>query len=81
MRRGKFATEARGLWRDLCRLIQLWYRDLVVLQSGGGEHLLHFRDDVETLRAQLAAAGLAVRAFDFRDIGGETFLWITAARP
>jgi len=52
------ATEARGLWRDLCRLIQLWYRDLVVLQSGGGEHLLHFRDEVETLRAQLAAPGV-----------------------
>ncbi len=46
-----------------------------------GQRLFYSHATPENLRAQLAAAGLAVRAFDFRDIGGETFLWITAARP
>jgi len=46
-----------------------------------GQRLIYSHATPENLRAQLAAAGLAVRAFDFRDIGGETFLWITAARP
>ena len=51
MGRDQFATEARCLWRDLCWRIQLWYRDLVVQQNGGGKHLLHFRNEVETRRA------------------------------
>ena len=46
-----------------------------------GQRLFYSHASPETLRAQLDAAGLAVRAFDFRDIGGETFLWVTADRP
>ena len=46
-----------------------------------GQRLFYSHATPENLRVQLEAAGLAVRAFDFRDIGGETFLWITAARP
>ena len=46
-----------------------------------GQQLFYSHTTPETLRAQLAAAGLAVRAFDFRDIGGETFLWVVALRP
>ena len=46
-----------------------------------GQRLFYSHATPKNLRVQLEAAGLAVRAFDFRDIGGETFLWITAARP
>ncbi len=45
-----------------------------------GQRLFYSHASPETLRAQLAAAGLAVRAFDYRDIGGETFLWATVDR-
>jgi ubiquinone/menaquinone biosynthesis C-methylase UbiE len=33
------------------------------------------------LRAQLEAAGFACDSASYRDIGGETFLWITVQRP
>ena len=46
-----------------------------------GQQLFYSHTTPENLRAQLADAGLAVRAFDVRDIGGETFLWVTADRP
>ena len=46
-----------------------------------GQRLFYSHTTPENLRAQLAAAGLAVRAFDSREIGGETFLWVTAAAP
>ena len=46
-----------------------------------GQRLFYSHASPETLRAQLDAAGLAVRAFDLRDIGGETFLWVIAHRP
>ena len=46
-----------------------------------GQQLFYSHTTPENLRAQLADAGLAGRAFDFRDIGGETFLWVTADRP
>ena len=46
-----------------------------------GQRLFYSHVTPENLRAQLAAAGLAIRAFDFREIGGETFLWVTAAAP
>ncbi|HRT05891.1 MAG TPA: hypothetical protein P5204_09345 [Kiritimatiellia bacterium] len=45
-----------------------------------GQRLFYSHTTPEKLRAQLAAAGLAVRAWDFRAIGGETFLWVTAAK-
>ena len=46
-----------------------------------GQRLFYSHVSPEKLRGQLAAANLAVRAFDFRAIGGETFLWVTAQRP
>ena len=46
-----------------------------------GQRLFYSHATPETLRAQLAAADLAVRAFDLREIGGETFLWATVTRP
>ena len=46
-----------------------------------GQQLFYSHTTPATLRAQLEEAGLAVRAFDFRDIGGETFLWVVALRP
>ena len=45
-----------------------------------GQQLFYSHTTPETLRAQLEEAGLAVRAFDYRDIGGETFLWATVDR-
>ena len=45
-----------------------------------GQQLFYSHAAPEVLRAQLAAAGLAGRAFDLRAIGGETFLWVTAAK-
>ena len=45
-----------------------------------GQQLFYSHTTPATLRAQLEEAGLAVRAFDFRDIGGETFLWATVDR-
>ena len=46
-----------------------------------GQRLFYSHETPEKLRAQLADAGLDVRAFDLRDIGGETFLWVVASRP
>ena len=43
-----------------------------------GQQLFYSHATPEILRGQLADAGLAVCAFDLRDIGGETFLWVTA---
>lgn len=45
-----------------------------------GQRLFYSHATPEKLRAQLADVGLAVRAFDARAIGGETFLWVTAAK-
>lgn len=47
------SSEARGLWRDLLRLIQFWYRDIMVLQSGGDESLLFHKGEVESLRQEV----------------------------
>lgn len=49
------SSEARGLWRDLCQIIQLWYRDLLILQAGASENLLYFKDEIDVLRHQLAS--------------------------
>ena len=43
-----------------------------------GQHLFYSHTTPDRLRAQLAAAGLAVESADLRTIGGESFLWITA---
>lgn len=46
-----------------------------------GRRLFYSHVSPEKLRDQLADAGLAGQAFDHRDIGGETFLWVVAAKP
>lgn len=46
-----------------------------------GQHLFYSHTTPVNLRAQLASAGLDVESADLRDIGGETFLWVTARNP
>lgn len=46
-----------------------------------GRPLFYSHTTPANLRAQLAAAGLAVESADLRAIGGETFLWVVAAKP
>jgi SAM-dependent methyltransferase len=43
-----------------------------------GQSLFYSHTTPEQLRRQLESAGFTVEAFDFREIGGETFLWVTA---
>jgi len=46
-----------------------------------GQSLFYSHTTPGNLRTQLETAGLAVDAFDFREIGGETFLWATVSNP
>lgn len=46
-----------------------------------GRRLFYSHWTPDTLRAQLADAGLAVESAPLRDIGGESFLWVTARKP
>ena len=46
-----------------------------------GQRLFYSHTTPDQLRAQLRAAGLAVESFCYREIGGETFLWVVASRP
>lgn len=46
-----------------------------------GQSLFYSHTTPDNLRAQLETAGLRPEAFDYRDIGGETFLWVTASKP
>ena len=43
-----------------------------------GNPLYYSHDTPEQLRRQLAASGLEIEREDWREIGGETFLWVTA---
>jgi cyclopropane fatty-acyl-phospholipid synthase-like methyltransferase len=45
-----------------------------------GEHLFYSHDEPEVLQQHLAQAGLKVIALDEHEIGGETFLWVTAGK-
>lgn len=45
-----------------------------------GKPLYYSHDTPEQLREQLAKAGLEIESEDWREIGGETFLWVTAGR-
>ena len=45
-----------------------------------GRPLFYSHTTPARLRGQLDAAGLDAAAFDLRDIGGETFLWVSASR-
>jgi SAM-dependent methyltransferase len=45
-----------------------------------GRNFFYSHTTPGTLRAQLETAGLSVESADLRDIGGETFLWVTAVR-
>ena len=46
-----------------------------------GQPLFYSHTTPDALRGQLLAAGLAVEDFRMREIGGESFLWVTAAKP
>ncbi len=46
-----------------------------------GEALFYSHTTPASLRDVLTAAGFAVEACRYRDIGGETFLWVTIAKP
>ncbi len=46
-----------------------------------GQSLFYSHTTPEQLRRQLESAGLAVESADLRDIGGESFLWVTALKP
>ena len=46
-----------------------------------GQSLFYSHTTPERLRAQIESAGLALESADLRNIGGESFLWITARRP
>ncbi len=46
-----------------------------------GQHLFYSHTTPDKLHEQLVQAGLSVEASDLREIGGETFLWVVAARP
>ena len=43
-----------------------------------GETLFYSHETPEVLFEQLSAAGLAVDSADYHEVGGETFLWVTA---
>lgn len=45
-----------------------------------GEHLFYSHDEPEVLRSHLEKCGLNVKSADEREIGGETFLWVVAAK-
>jgi SAM-dependent methyltransferase len=46
-----------------------------------GRELYYAHTTPDELEQQLTGAGLAVRAMDYRAIGGETFLWVTVTKP
>ena len=46
-----------------------------------GQALFYSHTTPERLRTQLATAGLDLVDEQHRTIGGETFLWVTVARP
>ena len=46
-----------------------------------GQELYYSHKRPEVLREELEAVGFAIDATDYREIGGETFLWVTAHRP
>ena len=46
-----------------------------------GKQLYYSHRTPEHLVSDLEYAGLAVESLDYRDIGGEIFLWVTACRP
>ncbi len=45
-----------------------------------GEHLYYSHTQPEKLKEILAEIGFSAVSFDFRDIGGEIFLWVTAEK-
>ena len=46
-----------------------------------GQRLFYSHTTPENLRIQLVSAGLAVESAVLRDIGGESFLWVTVRQP
>jgi ubiquinone/menaquinone biosynthesis C-methylase UbiE len=46
-----------------------------------GEELYYSHKSPDRLFSDLEATGFAIDAADYRNIGGETFLWVTVAKP
>ncbi|MFA7097278.1 MAG: hypothetical protein WC383_12475 [Gammaproteobacteria bacterium] len=46
-----------------------------------GERLFYSHDRVEDLDALLVSHGFNVVAYDYQEIGGERFLWVTVRKP
>lgn len=46
-----------------------------------GQALYYSHKRPEALFEDLEAVGLVVEAADYREIGGEVFLWVTAEKP
>ena len=46
-----------------------------------GQNLFYSHTSPAKLRAAIEQAGLQVEAIDLREIGGESFLWVTARKP
>jgi cyclopropane fatty-acyl-phospholipid synthase-like methyltransferase len=46
-----------------------------------GQQLYYSHKSPEALRADLENVGFQIEAGDYREIGGETFLWVTASKP
>ncbi|GAB6042059.1 class I SAM-dependent methyltransferase [Endothiovibrio diazotrophicus] len=46
-----------------------------------GQELYYSHKRPEALREELERAGFAIEATDYRGIGGEVFLWVTARKP
>jgi ubiquinone/menaquinone biosynthesis C-methylase UbiE len=45
-----------------------------------GEKLYYSHRSPDELKSELSDAGFIIDSFKYRDIGGETFLWVTAAK-
>ncbi len=46
-----------------------------------GRHLYYSHKSPESLRADLERLAYEIEGWDYREIGGETFLWVTAGKP
>jgi hypothetical protein len=46
-----------------------------------GQRLYYSHKRPEQLRADLKRLGFVIEGWDYRNIGGEVFLWVTASKP
>jgi len=46
-----------------------------------GEQLFYSHTTPDSLSAMLISTGFTIESSQYREIGGETFLWMTIAKP